>query len=45
MAKQKRYSKEFKRQAAELVIKQGYTKAEAARRLGVSANSIADWVT
>ena len=26
MAKQKRYSKEFKRQAAELVIKQGYTR-------------------
>ena len=44
MAKQKRYSKEFKRQAAELVIKQGYTKAEAARRLGVSANSMADWI-
>ncbi len=44
MAKQKRYSKEFKRQAAELVTKQGYTKAEAARRLGVSANSIADWI-
>ena len=44
MAKQKRYSKEFKRQAAELVTKQGYSKAEAARRLGVSANSIADWI-
>ena len=44
MAKQKRYGKEFKRQAAELVVKQGYTKAEAARRLGVSANSIADWI-
>jgi len=44
MSKQKRYSKEFKRQAAELVTKQGYSKAEAARRLGVSANSIADWI-
>ena len=44
MAKQKRYGKKFKRQAAELVVKQGYSKAEAARRLGVSANSIADWV-
>ena len=44
MAKQKRYSKEFKRQAAELVVKQGYSRAEAARRLGVSANSIADWI-
>jgi transposase len=44
MAKQKRYSKEFKRQAAELVVRQGYSRAEAARRLGVSANSIADWI-
>ncbi len=44
MSKQKRYGKEFKRQAAELVVKQGYTKAEAARRLGVSANSVAGWI-
>ena len=44
MTKQKRYSKEFKRQAAELVVKQGYTKAEAARRIGLSANSVADWI-
>jgi transposase-like protein len=44
MAKQKRYSKEFKRQAAELVVKQGYSQAEAARRLGVSSNSLADWI-
>jgi transposase-like protein len=44
MAKGKRYSKEFKRQAAELVVKQGYSQAEAARRLGVSANSLADWI-
>ena len=44
MAKQKRYNKQFKRQAAELVVKQGYTRAEAARRLGVSANSVADWI-
>ena len=43
MTKQKRYSKEFKRRAAELVVKQGYTKAEAARRIGLSANSVADW--
>ena len=32
MTKQKRYSKEFKRQAAELVVRQGYTKAEARAR-------------
>ena len=44
MAKQKRYSKEFRRQAAELVVCQGYSQAEAARRLGVSANSIGAWI-
>jgi transposase len=43
MAKKKRYSKEFRLQAAELVVRQGYTQAEASRRLGVSANSIAAW--
>jgi len=44
MAKQKRYSKEFRRQAAELVVRQGYSQAEAGRRLGVSANSIGNWI-
>ena len=44
MAKQKRYSKEFRRQAAELVVCQGYSQAETARRLGVSSNSIANWI-
>ena len=44
MAKQKRYNKDFKLQAAELVARQGYSMAEASRRLGVSANSIAVWI-
>ena len=44
MSKGKRYSDEFKRQAAELVVKQGYSQAEAARRLGVSAHSLAEWI-
>ena len=44
MAKKKHYSKEFRLQAAELVVRQGYSQAEAARRLGVSANSIAAWI-
>ena len=44
MAKQKVYSKEFRRQAAELVVRQGYSQAEAGRRLGVSANSIGNWI-
>ena len=34
VAKQKRYGKEFKRQAVELVVRQGYTKAEATGRVG-----------
>lgn len=44
MARRSRYSKEFKRQAAELVVKQGYSQAEAARRLGVSGNSLSGWI-
>lgn len=44
MAKKKRYSKEFRLQAAELVVRQGYTQAEASRRLGVSADFIAAWI-
>ena len=44
MAQQKRYSEEFKRQAVALVVRQGYSRAEAARRLGVAGNSIADWI-
>ncbi|RMF89484.1 MAG: hypothetical protein D6741_17885 [Planctomycetota bacterium] len=44
MAKQKRYSDEFKRRAVELVVEQGYSRAEVARRLGVSAHSIRDWI-
>jgi transposase len=44
MAKRKRYSKDFRLQAAQLVVHQGYSQAEAARRLGVSSNSIANWI-
>ena len=44
MAKQRRYDKEFKLAAARLVVEQGYTQAEAAGRLGVSAWSIGRWI-
>lgn len=44
MAKPKRYHKDFKLQAAELVVKQGYSQSEAARRLGVSSAAIAGWI-
>jgi transposase len=44
MAKGKRYDREFKLGAARLVVEQGYTQAEAARRLGVSSWSIGQWI-
>lgn len=39
-----RYSKEFRLRAARLVVEQGYTYNDAARRLGASNWSIRDWV-
>ena len=44
MAKQKRYTKEFRLEAARLVAEQGYTLNEAAGRLGISGWSIANWI-
>jgi transposase len=44
MAKQKRYKKDFKLQAARLVTEQGYSFREAGDRLGVSAWSLRYWV-
>lgn len=44
MAKQKRYTKEFRLEAARLVAEQGYTLAEAAERLGISSWSIGNWI-
>ena len=44
MAKRKRYGKEFRLGAARLVVEQGYTQAEAGRRLGVSSWSIGRWI-
>jgi len=44
MSARKRYSKEFKLEAAKLVVEQGYTYKAASERLGVNYWSIRDWV-
>ncbi len=40
----KHYSKEFRLQAARLVVEQGYSCAEVSQRLGPSAWSVRQWV-
>ena len=45
MAKYRKYSKEFKLQAAKLVTEQGYSYDKAAKRLGTTGWSIRNWVT
>lgn len=44
MSKYRKYSKEFKLQAAKLVTEQGYSYDKAAKRLGATAWSIRNWV-
>ncbi len=44
MAKYRKYSKEFKLQAARLVTEHGYSYAQAAKRLGTTGWSIRNWV-
>lgn len=44
MAKYKKYSKDFKLQAAKLVTQQGYSYDTAAKRLGTTGWSIRNWV-
>jgi transposase-like protein len=44
MPRGKRYDKEFRLGAARLVVEQGYSRAEAARRLGVTETSIKGWM-
>ena len=41
--KRRRHSDEFKREAVKLVTESGYSVAEAARNLGVSANLLHTW--
>lgn len=38
------YTQQFKDQASVLVLRQGYTRVEAARKLGISAKTLANWV-
>jgi transposase len=45
MAKYRKYSKEFKLQAAKLVTEQGYSYDKAAKRLGTTGFSVRNWVT
>ncbi len=45
MAKYRKYSTEFKLQAAKLVAEQGYSYDKAAKRLGTTGWSIRNWVT
>jgi transposase len=40
----KHYTKEFKQEAVNLVVKQGYSESEAATRLGVNNKNIYRWV-
>ena len=44
MAKYRKYSKEFKLQAARLVTEQGHSYEQAAKRLGATGWSIRNWV-
>nr|QDK64859.1 transposase, IS3 family, OrfA [Pseudomonas sp.] len=45
MAKQRRsFSAEFKREAADLVLKQNYSYIEASRSLGVGESALRRWV-
>lgn len=40
----KRYSRQFRLQAARLVVEGGYSNSEAARRLGTTSWSVRNWV-
>src|SRR6266542_2426406 len=41
--KYRRYSREFKEEAVNLVAVQGYSVAEASRNLGINANMLGRW--
>ena len=43
MTRRKKYTKEFKLDAVSLIAEQGYTRAEAARSLGLNANMLGRW--
>jgi transposase len=41
--KRRNYTAEFKKEAVDLVTKQGYTNAEAARNLGIRGSMLSRW--
>ena len=45
MSRRKKYSKEFKLDAVSLVLDQSYSRAEAARSLGLNSNMLGRWVS
>ena len=44
MTSRRKYSKEFKLDAVSLVLDQQYTRAEAARSLGINQNMLGRWI-
>ena len=44
MTTRRKYSKEFKLDAVGLVLEQSYSRAEAARSLGLNSNMLGRWV-
>lgn len=44
MTIRKTYSIEFRSEAVKLVLEQGMTQGEAAKRLGISKGTLANWV-
>ena len=44
MSKRKKYPKEFKLDAGSLVLEQGYTRAYAAKSLGINSNMLGRWI-
>ena len=44
MVTRQKYTKEFKLDAVSLVVDQEYSRAEAARSLGINANMLGCWV-
>ena len=44
MSKRNKYPKEFKLDAFSLVLEQGYTRADAAKSLGINSNMLGRWI-
>jgi len=42
--KNKKYDKDFKLEAAKLVVEHGYSCAEASRRLGIAHHLVGNWI-